>query len=190
MVKHPFFKVYIDGSLISTAGVSVNIHDEAGIGSDSVTITIPDPDGIIFKPDIKDKKCKVTIGYVGDIQHTFGEYSLTTRSYSYAPNQWEISGHGADFNEKSKEQFERTLKDITLEDLVAKCAKEMGLKPRVSKIFKSIKYKALSQTNETNISFLTRLADDLGAIAKIGNGYLIFVERGQGKNAAGDDLPL
>ncbi|WP_170855331.1 hypothetical protein, partial [Escherichia coli] len=45
-------------------------------------------------------------------------------------------------------------------------------------------------TNESDGSFLMRLARQYGAIASVKNGNLLFIRQGQGKSASGKPLPV
>ncbi|SFN66767.1 hypothetical protein SAMN05421579_11450 [Xenorhabdus japonica] len=47
----------------------------------------------------------------------------------------------------------------------------------------------IDQTNESDVSFLTRIAKQEGAIASVKNGELLFVRQGQNKTASGQDIP-
>ncbi len=48
----------------------------------------------------------------------------------------------------------------------------------------------IDQTNESDGSFLMRLARQYGAIASVKNGNLLFIRQGQGKSATGKPLPV
>lgn len=48
----------------------------------------------------------------------------------------------------------------------------------------------LDQTNESDASFLMRLARQSGALACVKNGSLLFIRQGQGKTASGKVLPV
>ncbi|HCW98407.1 MAG TPA: late control [Pantoea sp.] len=48
----------------------------------------------------------------------------------------------------------------------------------------------LDQTNESDASFLMRLAKQCGAVACIKNGNLLFIRQGQGKTSSGKTLPV
>lgn len=48
----------------------------------------------------------------------------------------------------------------------------------------------IDQTNESDGSFLMRLARQYGAIASVKNGNLLFIRQGQGKSASGKPLPV
>ncbi|PCI85793.1 MAG: hypothetical protein COB24_12050 [Hyphomicrobiales bacterium] len=185
VLRVPKAEVFIDGQSLGVA-TSVAIHDGAGVDADSLTFTVT---GLTTWPVIKDKKCSALIGYEGGVQNLFGDYKLNTVKYDEATETFTFTGHSVDFSKEAKAKKTRTHTEITIEDLTAKLAGEMGLKPRVSQEYKSIKFDAITQTNETNLNFLLRLAKDQGALAKVGNGYLIFIERGKGKTASGADLP-
>ncbi|MCY0611600.1 contractile injection system protein, VgrG/Pvc8 family, partial [Klebsiella pneumoniae] len=48
----------------------------------------------------------------------------------------------------------------------------------------------IDQTNESDGSFLMRLAGQYGAISSVKNGNLLFTRQGQGKSATGKPLPV
>lgn len=48
----------------------------------------------------------------------------------------------------------------------------------------------IDQTNESDASFLMRLARQYGAIASVKDGNLLFLRQGQGKTASGKALPV
>ncbi|STV22682.1 late control gene D protein [Klebsiella pneumoniae] len=48
----------------------------------------------------------------------------------------------------------------------------------------------LDQTNESDASFLMKLARQYGAIASVKDGNLLFIRQGQGKTASGKPLPV
>ncbi len=184
-IKVPFYQVFLDGQLLSGI-TAVRIHDGAGVKTDSLEFDIT---GLTSEPNIDKKKCKATIGYIGGDQATFGDYDLNGLRFNEGTRTYTIIGHAVDYSNKAKAKRSRTLTDITLSDLVGKLAGEMSLKPRVADEYKSIEFKAITQTNETNLNFILRIAKDHGALAKAGDGHLIFIERGKGKSASGKSLP-
>jgi len=48
----------------------------------------------------------------------------------------------------------------------------------------------LDQTNESNASFLIKLARQFGATASVKDGHLLFIRQGQGRTASGKPLPV
>ena len=48
----------------------------------------------------------------------------------------------------------------------------------------------MDQTNESDASFLMKLARQYGAIASVKDGNLLFIRQGQGKTASGKPLPV
>lgn len=184
----PSFIFSIDGASFGTSE-SLIIHDEVGTEADSITAVIGDPTGLLPWVSAEDAKCSAAVGFLDSGMSNFGSYELNNVVYDYVACVFTFTGHSVSFSKEVKSKKTRTHEKITLEDLVAKMAGEMGLKPRVSDELKSMFFEAVSQTNETNLNFLVRLAKDYGAVVKVGNDHLIFIERGKGKNASGDDLP-
>ncbi|EBU7629438.1 late control protein D, partial [Salmonella enterica subsp. enterica serovar Virchow] len=48
----------------------------------------------------------------------------------------------------------------------------------------------MDQTNESDASFLMKLARQYGAIASVKDGNLLFIRQGQGRTASGKPLPV
>lgn len=59
----------------------------------------------------------------------------------------------------------------------------------MSRSLKDVEIDHADQTQESDISFLTRMAELLGAIATIKNGMLLFMVPGQGTTQSGKLLP-
>lgn len=70
-------------------------------------------------------------------------------------------------------------KDTTIESLVSKIAKEHELEYIVSESLQNIKLPQNSQSTESDITFLMRLAKRFDAICKPADGKLLFVKRGE-----------
>ncbi|WP_264373668.1 phage late control D family protein [Wolbachia endosymbiont (group A) of Lasioglossum malachurum] len=76
----------------------------------------------------------------------------------------------------------------TLSDLVEKIANKHGYQAKVAEEFASIMISHIDQTAESDMHFLTRLAQIYGAIAKPAGGYLLFVSKGKAKSVTGKTL--
>ncbi len=64
-----------------------------------------------------------------------------------------------------------------------------GLKAQISEMLMDIEIDHADQTQESDMSFLTRMAEMLGAIATVKNGSLLFILPGGGVTAVGKALP-
>lgn len=78
---------------------------------------------------------------------------------------------------------------MTVSDVVSAIAGRYRLQPAVSSSLKDVEIDHADQTQESDISFLTRIAELLGAIATIKNGMLLFMVPGQGTAQSGKPLP-
>ncbi|ELC2835453.1 contractile injection system protein, VgrG/Pvc8 family, partial [Salmonella enterica] len=79
--------------------------------------------------------------------------------------------------------------DVTVERVVSAIAHRYGLKAQISEMLMDIEIDHADQTDESDMSFLTRMADMLGAIATVKNGSLLFILPGGGVTADGKALP-
>lgn len=64
---------------------------------------------------------------------------------------------------------------MTVESVVSAIAHRYGLKPQISEMLMDIKIDHADQTEESDISFLTRMAEMLGAITTVKSGNLLFI---------------
>lgn len=78
---------------------------------------------------------------------------------------------------------------MTVERVVSAIAHRYGLKPQISEMLMDIEIDHADQTEESDMSFLTRMAEMLGAITTVKSGNLLFIMPGGGVNAQGQPLP-
>jgi len=79
----------------------------------------------------------------------------------------------------------KTWGEVTLSDVVNEIAAAHGLEPKISSDMASIQLPYLTQTEESDLHLLTRLARNHGAITKPVHGKLLFVPKGQAKSVSG-----
>lgn len=77
----------------------------------------------------------------------------------------------------------------TLGAIVEQVAKRNNLTPILAGGFAGIKIPHIDQTQETDATFITRLAERNGAIAAVKAGWLLFIRAGTGKRASGKSIP-
>ncbi len=73
---------------------------------------------------------------------------------------------------------------------ISRVAARHKLKMALGKDLSDKPVEHIDQTNESDGSFLMRLARQYGAIASVKNGNLLFIRQGQGKSATGKPLPV
>lgn len=101
-----------------------------------------------------------------------------------------FGSHSADFKKVFLERKSKLYEVMTLEELVQKIAEQYGYEFAVADSLKEIEIKAKQQADESDANLLTRLAEDYDAVATIKIGELLFLERGAGKTASGQQIPV
>ncbi len=187
------FKVVADGkditALIKDRLISISIVDEAGMKSDTATLVIDDRDYRIELPEAG-AELEIWLGFKETELISMGKYTVDDISGSGPVDKMTITAKAADMLKAIKSPKTRNWDDVTLGDIVSKIAGEHDLDVAVSENLKGHLYKYLAQTSESDLNLLTRLAKELDATAKPSGNTLVFVERGKGKTAAGDDIPI
>jgi hypothetical protein len=192
---NPVFKILADQvnitSAIQSRLIDIRTTDEAGMKSDSCTITLDDKDGIIELPR-HGAQLEVWLGYTQTGLGKIGTYFVDETTLNGPPDTMQISAKAADFTGEAtgdiKEQKTRHFDAISLGDLVSTIAGEHGLTGKTAAELAGILYPHIDQTAESNMHLLTRLAAEHNAIAKVTNDVLVFARAGQSRTAAGVDL--
>lgn len=185
----PCFQVVANGSDISQTIFqlfeSISITDKTGIESDTFEISlIDDPAQPIAMP-ARGAELQISMGY-DDVLQPMGMFVVDEIELSGPPEKMIIRGHAAVQTESKggktslQSQKNRTLpKDTTISAAVMKIAGEHNLTYMVSGTLKNVKLPQLAQSDESDLSFLMRLAKRYDAICKPANGKLLFVKRGE-----------
>ena len=83
----------------------------------------------------------------------------------------------------------RAWEDKSLSDIAGQIAGEAGLTPAVHPSLRATRWPYVAQTSESDLHLLTRLAREIGAVAKPAGGMLSVTPRGAATNAAGTTMP-
>lgn len=176
-------------SLIADRLTNASITDLAGVDADQFSFTVDDRDNAVEWPQ-RGAKLSVELGYVESGLVKMGDYIVDEVEYNEPPMTITVRAKAADYaNGVLKTQKTRSwAKDITIGAVVKKMAAEHKLKPLVSKELEGIKLPVTHQTEESDLNLLTRIAKDYDAIAKPAGGCLLFVLRGESRDADGKPL--
>lgn len=190
----PAYNITLDGKAITFNGrlISLTLNDKNGFAADELSIEVSDHDGLIELPK-KGVKLVVEFGFAltnNQQMSNKGEYIVDEVEHRGPPDVVAIRAHAANFRDSLLEQREQSYDNKTLGDILQTIAGRNKLKPAIAEKFKSIKIKHLDQNNESDANLLTRLAKDYGAVGTIKNDNLLFIEKGKGKSASGEDLPV
>lgn len=192
----PALRIVANGDDVTAAirerFVSLSLTDEAGMQSDALALTLADtPPHVVLPPT--GAELRVWLGYEPAVRY-MGLFVVDGITLAGPPESMKLTARGVPF-ERSRTYGElqtrrtRSWTPRTAGELVRALAAEHGLDPAVAEEMAGLALRHLDQVDESDINLLTRIAADLGAVAKVGGGSLVFVKRGRGKTASGRSLP-
>ncbi|MBD2784322.1 phage late control D family protein [Xenorhabdus sp. DI] len=188
----PAFRLEINNKDISGKIQSrlmlLTLTDNRGLESDQLDIELDDADGTLKLPRRGDI-LTLELGWHGHPLTPKGQFVVDEIEHSGAPDRLTIRARSADFRGDLNVKREYSYHKHTLESIVSTIATRNQLKFKISQELKGISMH-IDQTNESDVSFLTRVAKQEGAIASVKNGELLFIRQGQNKAASGQDIPL
>ena len=176
------------GSNTMSRIIDVTVDDKRGFEADEITITLSDADGALAIPSME-SMIKVWLGYAETGVVYKGEYKISGFEHTGAPDQLRISAIAADLAAGLAEQQEKTWRKTTLGSIVETIAKKHGYTPKLHKDLAAIAIDHITQTNESDASFLMRLADQYDAIATVKQKHLLFMPVGKGQTLSGEAIP-
>ncbi len=187
----PAFSILMGGKELTQLDpriISLELTDNRGFEADELTIAIDDSDGLIELPP-RGAELSVSLGWQGEPLVYKGVYTVDEVAHSGPPDRLEITARSADFRDEFNVKREVSWHDVTVERIVSAIARRYKLTPVISEQLMSAEIDHADQTQESDMSFLTRMADLLGAIATVKNGCLLFILPGRGVSANGKALP-
>lgn len=187
----PSFSILMGGKALTQLDpriISLELTDNRGFEADELTIAIDDSDGLIELPP-RGAELSVSLGWQGESLVYKGVYTVDEVAHSGPPDRMEITARSADFRDEFNVKREVSWHDVTVERIVSAIARRYNLTPVISEQLMDAGIDHADQTQESDMSFLTRMADLLGAIATVKNGSLLFILPGGGVSANGKALP-
>ncbi|MDR6348537.1 phage late control D family protein [Pantoea sp. SORGH_AS_0659] len=191
LTPRPAFRLTIDGTVSANLDarlMSLTHTDNRGFEADRLELTIDDSDGLVSMP-ARGAKVNVAIGWQGEALVSKGMFVVDEVSHQGPPDRLIVTASSADFRDDFNVKREYSWHNVTVGDVVSAIAGRYKLKPAVSVSLKDIGIDHADQTSESDISFLTRMAQMLGAVATVKNGSLLFIVPGKGVSASGRVLP-
>lgn len=187
----PSVRLEVDGAApggaLSSRLISLNVTDAAGWSADALEAKFDDRPPRISPPETG-ARLRPFFGFEDAPLTPLGVFTVDALSAKADPAALSIHASAADMTTGLKEPRTRAWENVALGDVIASIAGAHGLTPAVASSFASRRFDHLSQTGESDLHFLTRLALDMGAISKPGGGFLIFAPRGEGRAATGAPL--
>lgn len=193
------WRITIDGREVEKRRmVSLSTTDNRGLEVDQLTVEFSDQDGLLALPQ-KGVALELAIGYYGEDLVDRGTFVVDCVKHTGPPDMVVVTAKSARMSHKNgadnvrtevgqgdklKVGKERSWADITLGDMIEQIAAAHQLQPRVSPALAGYYFKQIDQT-ESAAHFLTRIAEDLDAVATVKAGRLLFLEAGKAQNADG-----
>ncbi|MFD2178510.1 phage late control D family protein [Veronia pacifica] len=163
------------------------VTDRAGLAADTVMLALDNRDDKIAFP-ATGAELEIWLG-TGDRQSYKGLYQVTELEMPLETRQLIIHATAAPFRDAIKSPRSRTYSDIRFGDLVSQIAAVHGLTPVVSTVLANRHFEHINQQGESDLNLLTRLATQMGAVAKPVAGRLLVTPRGTGQSASGKAMP-
>lgn len=187
----PQAELTIDGKRFGTQAmsriISISLTDKRGFEADELTIELDDHDGTIAIPKTG-SKITLKLGYKETGLVEKGEYLVSEFTASGSPDILSITARAADLAEALAEQVEKSWHKQTLYKIIETIAKKHKYEYIISKDYQNTKIEHIDQTNESDASFMSRLAEQYDAIATVKNGKLLFIPAGESQTASGQPI--
>lgn len=187
----PQVELTIDGKRFGTQAmsriISISLTDKRGFEADELTIELDDHDGTIAIPKTG-SKITLKLGYKETGLVEKGEYLVSEFTASGSPDRLSITARAADLAEALAEQVEKSWHKQTLYQIIETIAKKHKYEYIISKDYQNQKIEHIDQTNESDASFMSRLAEQYDAIATVKNGKLLFIPAGESQTASGQPI--
>lgn len=187
----PGFDIQIGGKTIMPVNdrlKSLTVTENRGFTADTIEMELEDTDGAL-KPPPRGTTIDVAIGWKGQPLVKKGTFIVDEISHHGPPDILTISARSADFRADFNVKRDYSWHNCTVSYVVRAIAGRYNLIPAISTELASLELDHGDQTKESDISFLTRMAEMLGAATTIKNGYLLFFTPGTGRTAGGKVLP-
>ncbi|PQL06864.1 contractile injection system protein, VgrG/Pvc8 family [Pantoea ananatis] len=169
--------------------ISLKLTDNRGLEVDQLDLVLDDSDGQLVMPPFG-AKVVLEIGWKGQPLADKGSYIIDQVTYQGAPDTITVVARSADFSGSLDVKITDSYPDMTVGEVVDKIAKRNGLTSDVRPEIARKKIKHIDQTQETDGTFITRLAMLVGAVAAIKDKTLLFFPPGQGVTVSGKPIPL
>lgn len=194
----PAYKLEINGvdhtKRIGARLISASVYLHAGHKADTVELELDDaPSGAgatIAAPAVG-MPVKLWLGY-GDALALMGSFTVDqwTKRGGAGGRTLHVSAKAAELTTAIRQPRARSYHGQTLGQIAAAVAGRHGLTPTVDADLAGQPIDHIDQQHESDLHFMTRLAQRSGAVFQIGDGHLILARKGSTRLASGNPKPL
>jgi phage protein D len=183
----PDFSVVINGEteLVKERVISIRTTDEAGIMSDSCEIELDDFDDAFPLPRTE-AVISVSLGYKGGELTKIGSYYVKEIDIDGARKSLKIKANAASKAMRSQKSKGH---EGSMGNLLTEMANEFDLDAAVSGDLEGFELEDFPQFAESDMNYMTRMSQKVGAVAKPTDGHLVFADDMSAKSSSGANLP-
>lgn len=175
-------------SKIAPHFVSLSFDDARGITSDDFSFTVEDIEGGTELPPVG-SRIKFWLGDEDAGLIFKGLFIIDELESSGPPDIIEVRTNAADFTQNLKVKKDAYFSDTTASEIISTIAGYHHLTPTISPRLAEYFIDHRTQTNESDLNFLSGLAKDIGAYFTVKNEFLIFSVEGEAKTISGRQIP-
>lgn len=182
----PDFSILINGSgdIPKERIISIKTHDEAGIVSDSCEFEFDDFDDALQFPNTE-VKVEIFLGYKESRLTKIGTYFVKEIFVDGARKSVRIKANAAS---KAMRSQKTKANEGSLGEFLQISFEEFKFDSAIADDFADIDLIDAPQFAESDISYLTRISQKIGAVVKPSDGHLIMANEGAGKSISGKEL--
>ncbi|WP_367376532.1 phage late control D family protein [Hafnia alvei] len=169
--------------------LSLTMTDNRGFEADQLDIELDDSDGQLAMP-ARGAVLSLFLGWKGSALIGKGQFTVDEIEHRGAPDTLTIRARSADFRGSLNSRREVSYHDTTLGAVVNQIAERNQLDTVLANGFAEIAIPHIDQSQESDIKFLTRLAERNGAEVSVKAGKLLFLKAGNGVTASGKPIPM
>ncbi|MGL9724859.1 phage late control D family protein [Sodalis sp. (in: enterobacteria)] len=188
----PDWRLSVDGvditGNIAQRLMSLTLTDNRGFEADQLDIELDDSDRSLLLPR-RGANVALSLGWKETGLINKGTFTVDEIEHSGAPDRLTIRARSADFRASLNVQREASYHNTTLGDVVKTLAARHKLTPVISQAMARTKLAHSDQSQESDGSFLTRLAREHGAVMAVKQGKMLFFKQGHNQTLSGKPLP-
>ena len=184
----PVFRIQADGkditALINDRLLLLRTTDKPGMESDDFELRIDARDGAVALP-ARGALIEVHLGYAGQPLTRLGRYTVDEVELSGPPDTLVIRGKASDLRGSGRTIRSGSWEAVPLQRIVAEIGARNGWQVVCPVL---VQVPRVDQYNESDFSFITRLARQYDCTAKLADGQLLVLPRQAGQSASGKPL--
>lgn len=167
---------------------SLTMTDNRGFEADQLDIELDDADGLVELP-IRGAVLSLFLGWKGFALVGKGSFTVDEVEHRGTPDTVTVRARSADFRGTLNSRREESWHDTTLGGVVEAIAARNKLGSSVAPELAKIPLPHVDQSQESDVKFLTRLAERNGGEVSVKAGKLLLLKAGRGVTASGKAIP-